>query len=60
MLASLRGRSGSNQIQNPNKKKTYDLKERTSKFGEKVIVNIFWIWSLGFDWKLRFGYWDLK
>ncbi len=27
----------SNQIQNPNKEKKYDLKERTSKFGKEVI-----------------------
>ncbi|PIV09987.1 four helix bundle protein [Candidatus Gottesmanbacteria bacterium CG_4_10_14_0_8_um_filter_37_24] len=27
----------SNQIQNPNKDKKYDLKERTSKFGKEVI-----------------------
>ena len=27
----------SNQIPNPNDKKKYDLKERTAKFGEKII-----------------------
>ncbi|MEK7597034.1 MAG: four helix bundle protein [Patescibacteria group bacterium] len=27
----------SNQIQNPNKEKRYDLKERTSKFGKEII-----------------------
>ncbi|MBI4990677.1 four helix bundle protein [Candidatus Gottesmanbacteria bacterium] len=27
----------SNQIQNPNNKKSYDLKERTAKFGEEII-----------------------
>jgi len=27
----------SNQIQNPNNKKKYDLAERTAKFGEAII-----------------------
>ncbi|MFA6255000.1 MAG: hypothetical protein WC675_03105 [Patescibacteria group bacterium] len=27
----------SNQIQNPNVKKQFDLAERTAKFGEKII-----------------------
>lgn len=27
----------SNQIQNPNKKKKYDLRDRTAKFGEDII-----------------------
>lgn len=39
----------SNQIQNQNNKKRYDLKDRTAKFGEEITINFefyLYLWVL--------------